>query len=79
MDVVLPKWGVSMQEGTVIAWLVEEGAAVSAGELLVEIETDKINAEVESPVDGVLTTKLVAVGERAPVGATLAIVEELGE
>ena len=75
MDVVLPKWGVSMQEGTVLAWLVEEGGSVTEGQPIVEIETDKINAEIESPADGVLATHVAQVGSTVEVGAVIAVID----
>ena len=69
----MPKWGLEMQEGTVSEWLVEEGAAVSAGDALVAVETDKIANEVESDHAGVLRRIVVPAGETRPVGALLGL------
>ena len=76
MDIELPKWGVSMQEGLIREWLVEVGAVVSEGDPILEVETDKANAEIEAPVDGVITARLVAEGERVPVGTVVATIDE---
>ena len=53
-EIVMPKLGLTMESGTVSAWLVEEGKAVKKGQALLEIETDKVTMEVEAQVDGVL-------------------------
>jgi pyruvate/2-oxoglutarate dehydrogenase complex dihydrolipoamide acyltransferase (E2) component len=76
MDIELPKWGVSMQEGLITEWLVEVGAVVSEGDPILEVETDKANAEIEAPVDGVITARLVAEGDRVPVGTVVATIDE---
>jgi pyruvate dehydrogenase E2 component (dihydrolipoamide acetyltransferase) len=75
MDVVLPKWGVTMQEGTLTEWRVDEGAAVAQGEPIADIVTDKVEAELEAPVAGVLTSKCVAAGDVVAVGEVVAIIE----
>lgn len=73
-NVILPKWGLTMEEGTVTAWRKAEGDAVAEGEVLADVETDKINNELPSPISGVVAKILVPVGEVVPVGATLAII-----
>ena len=50
----MPKWGLTMTEGTVIEWLVEEGAELDVGDEVVEVESEKINNVVEAPAAGVL-------------------------
>jgi 2-oxoglutarate dehydrogenase E2 component (dihydrolipoamide succinyltransferase) len=72
VDFQLPKLADTLEEGTVARWLKKTGERVSKGEPLVEIETDKVNSELESPVDGVLAEILVAEGETAPVGTVIA-------
>jgi pyruvate dehydrogenase E1 component alpha subunit len=68
----LPQLSISMEEGTVTAWLVEDGASVTAGEPIVEIETDKATVQVEAPASGEI--RIVA-----PAGATLAVDALLAE
>jgi pyruvate dehydrogenase E2 component (dihydrolipoamide acetyltransferase) len=76
VDVLLPKWGVTMQEATIEEWLVNEGQQVEAGQPLVRIGTDKVDTEVESPAAGVLRSIRVPEGDVAPVGAVLAVIDE---
>ncbi len=73
-NIILPKWGLTMEEGTVTAWRKQEGEAVSEGEALADVETDKINNELPSPISGIVARILVPVGEAVPVGTTLAVV-----
>ncbi len=74
--VTMPKWGLAMSEGTVVAWHTQEGAVVAAGDELMDIETTKITNVFESPVAGVLRRRVVAAGATVPVGALLAVVAE---
>ena len=78
MDVELPKLADTLVEGTVSRWLKQPGDAVRRGEPLVEIETDNVSSELESPADGVLAEVLVAAGETVPVGAVIARIEPDG-
>jgi pyruvate dehydrogenase E2 component (dihydrolipoamide acetyltransferase) len=73
--VTVPKWGLSMTEGTVVAWCANEGDQVKAGSDLVEIETPKITNIYESPASGVLR-RCAKVGETLPVGALLAVLAD---
>jgi 2-oxoglutarate dehydrogenase dihydrolipoamide succinyltransferase (E2 component) len=74
--VKMPRLGESVAEGTVGSWLKNEGDWVERDESLAEIITDKINAELPSPVAGRLTKLLVKVDETVPVGADIALIEE---
>ena len=76
MDFLLPKLADTLVEATVSRWLKRTGEKVSKGEPLVEVETDKVNSELEAPVEGVLSEILVPEGETAPVGAVLARITE---
>lgn len=67
----LPKLAVSMQEGTIVEWLVAEGAAVSVGQPIFTVESEKSSLEVESPFAGIFRP-LVALGETLPVGTPIA-------
>ena len=75
--IVLPKAGMNMVAATIVAWHKSPGERVEAGEPIVEIETDKVEMQIEAPVSGVLSEVLVGVDEDAPVGATLGLIEPL--
>ena len=75
MEVVLPKWGMTMSEATIVCWLHDEGDFVEGGEPLVEVATDKVDVAVEAPVSGRLVKRCVAVGDVVPVGALVAVLE----
>ena len=77
-DVVMPRLSDSMEEGTILKWLVEEGGEVRRGEPLVEIETDKANTVYEADADGTLLEVLAKQGETLPVGAVIARIGEAG-
>src|SRR2546425_8430573 len=74
--VKMPRLGESVAEGTVGSWLKNEGDWIERDESLAEIVTDKINAELPSPVAGRLTKILVKVDETVPVGTDIAMIEE---
>jgi pyruvate dehydrogenase E2 component (dihydrolipoamide acetyltransferase) len=74
--VLMPKGSDTMTEGKVLKWMKQEGDLVSTGESILEIETDKVNMEVEALSPGVLRKILVAAGEMVPVGQTLAVIAE---
>lgn len=70
----MPKWGIEMTEGTISAWKIAEGDAFKRGDVLCDIETDKITNEVEAEYDAVARRILVpAGGEAQPVGTLLAV------
>lgn len=79
VDVVMPRLSDSMEEGTVLKWLVEVGGEVKRGEPLVEIETDKANMTYESDTDGTLIEVLADEGDTLPVGEPIARIGEKGE
>ncbi|MCY3775948.1 MAG: dihydrolipoamide acetyltransferase family protein [Candidatus Aminicenantes bacterium] len=70
----LPKLAITMEEGTVVRWLKREGDPIAKGEPVVEIETEKANAEIESTCGGYLKRIAVKEGETAPVEAVLAYI-----
>ena len=70
---IMPKWGIEMDEGKLTEWLVEEGTSFSKGDPLVVIETDKISNEVEAEIDSKLRKKVVQSDGTYPVGALLGI------
>ena len=76
IGVELPALGESVVEGTVARWLVKEGDRVERDQPLVEITTDKVDAEIPAPVAGVIEKILVPEGQTVPVGAELARIAE---
>ena len=74
--VVLPKWGMGIEEGTVMQWLKAEGDQVCVGEPIVEIETAKATQAVDAPVSGRLTKIFLAAGATAAVNTALAEIDE---
>jgi pyruvate dehydrogenase E2 component (dihydrolipoamide acetyltransferase) len=70
-DIYMPQLGLTMTEGKVVRWLKAAGDPVRKGEPLLEIETDKVSVEVESPADGGLGPILVEAGASAPIGGML--------
>ncbi|MCG6576014.1 acetoin dehydrogenase dihydrolipoyllysine-residue acetyltransferase subunit [Pseudomonas sp. AF32] len=72
----MPKWGLSMTEGRVDAWLKEEGQAIAKGDEVMDVETDKISSSVEAPFSGVLRRQIARQDETLAVGALLGIVVE---
>jgi 2-oxoglutarate dehydrogenase E2 component (dihydrolipoamide succinyltransferase) len=75
IGVELPALGESVVEGTVARWLVKEGERVERDQPLVEITTDKVDAEIPAPATGVVEKILVAEGQTVPVGTELARIE----
>ncbi len=73
-DVILPKWGLTMEDGTVVAWHVAEGDSVRQGEVIAEVETEKIENDLEAPCDGVVAKILVAEEDTVDVGTVLAVI-----
>ena len=73
-EIIMPKMGMSMTEGRIARWLKQQGDAVTQGEELLEIETEKITSIIEAPASGTLAAVLVPEGESALVQAVLALV-----
>lgn len=72
--VEMPKMGDTMEEGKILRWIKQEGDPVKRGESLAEVETDKVNIEIESFASGVLRKILVPEGESAPIGSGIALI-----
>jgi len=77
--VVMPQLGESVHEGTISKWLVKVGDKVVEFEPMLEVDTDKVNAEVPAPVTGILREILAKEGETVQAGAEIAVVEVGGE
>jgi len=78
-EVIMPKLGLTMEEGTIIRWLKREGEEVKKGEPLFEVQTDKVVMEVEAPVSGTLGKILAHEGDTIPVVQVIAYILESGE
>lgn len=78
-EVKMPQLGLTMEEGTVTRWVKQEGDAVKAGDVILEITTDKLTSEVESEHDGTLLKIVAQEGEDIPVKGLLAYIGEAGE
>jgi len=78
-DVIMPRLSDSMEEGTVLKWLVDEGGEVKRGEPLVEIETDKANMTYEADADGTLIEVLASEGDTLAIGEVIARVGDPSE
>ncbi|HWV25396.1 MAG TPA: dihydrolipoamide acetyltransferase family protein [Thermomicrobiales bacterium] len=81
-EVIMPKMGDAMEEGTLLKWLKAVGDEVSEGDALAEIETDKVTLELEAQEDGFLTNTLVDEGAVVPIGepvATIGAQDEIGK
>src|SRR4051812_14747773 len=79
VDVVMPQMGESITEGTVSKWLKKEGDRIEKDEAILEISTDKVDAEVPSPGAGILLKINTAEGETVEVGTVVAVIGEAGE
>ena len=75
----MPRFGLTMSEGTIHKWLKGEGEAVRKGEPLLEVETDKVVMEVEAPASGVLLKILRSENETVPVGGQIGVIGADGE
>ena len=74
IKVTMPKWGLSMVQGTVSDWVVDEGEELEKGQEIVEIETDKIANVLESPSSGTLKKIVAQPGEVLPVAALIGVI-----
>jgi pyruvate dehydrogenase E2 component (dihydrolipoamide acetyltransferase) len=81
-EVIMPKMGDAMEEGTLLKWLKSPGDEVAEGDPIAEIETDKVTLEIEASEDGYLTNTLVEEGATVPIGtpvATIGSQDEVGK
>ena len=78
-EIVLPQWGMEMQDGTIVRWLKQEGDTIEEGEPIVEVETAKLQTELESTASGVLSRIVAQEGEIVPIRGVLCVIAEPGE
>ncbi|HEY8848738.1 MAG TPA: biotin/lipoyl-containing protein, partial [Thermoanaerobaculia bacterium] len=78
-EIIMPKMGDAMTEGKVVRWYKKAGEPVKKGEPLLEIETDKVNLDLEAEQDGTIGDVAVQEGQMAPVGGRLATILGAGE
>ena len=78
-NIVMPKLGESIQEGTITKWFVKEGDTIEEDDMLFEVATDKVDSEIPSPVDGVITKIMYPEDSLVPVGEILAVISMDGE
>ncbi len=79
LDVIMPALGMAQDTGLIIAWLKQPGDAVSTGDVLFEVETDKATMEVEAAGDGYLTHVSAAAGDAVPVGQVIAKISKTAD
>ena len=77
--VILPKLGLTMDEGRLIAWHKREGERVEKGEVLFEVETDKANLEIEASASGIVRRILLQAGASAPVATVIALIADTAD
>lgn len=78
-DIVMPKLGESIQEATITKWFKKAGDTIEEEDVLLEIATDKVDSEIPSPVDGIITKVLFDEGDVVPVGEIIAVVDLSGD
>ena len=78
-EVIMPKMGDAMEEGTILQWLKSEGDEVEEGDAIAEIETDKVSMELEAEDSGTLAQIIAAEGADVPVGGAIAFIQGEGE
>ncbi|GFN30873.1 2-oxoglutarate dehydrogenase complex dihydrolipoyllysine-residue succinyltransferase [Paenibacillus xylaniclasticus] len=75
-DIIVPAMGESITEGTISKWVVQEGAAVRQGDVLLELETDKVNIEIGAEADGIVTSILKKEGDTVAIGEVIGTIGE---
>ena len=78
-EVIMPKMSDAMTEGKILSWRKQVGDRVARGEVIAEIETDKVNVEIEAETAGTLSDILVPAGQLAPVGGVIAHIHGVGD
>jgi pyruvate dehydrogenase E2 component (dihydrolipoamide acetyltransferase) len=79
VEVIMPKMGDGMEEGTLVDWTVQEGAKVKSGDIIGNIQTDKATVELPAPSSGVFAGALIKAGDTVPVGQAIGAILKEGE
>ncbi|PPR22804.1 MAG: Dihydrolipoyllysine-residue acetyltransferase component of acetoin cleaving system [Alphaproteobacteria bacterium MarineAlpha10_Bin1] len=74
--ICMPKWGLSMKEGTVAAWLMDEGDEISPGDEVMDVDTEKISSAVEASENGILRRQIASEGDTLSVGDLLGVLAD---
>lgn len=75
VKILLPQWGMGMEEGMIIEWIVRLGDQVDQGDIVAIVETAKVEGDLEAPASGVIDEIVVPAGETVTVGSLLAVIE----
>jgi pyruvate/2-oxoglutarate dehydrogenase complex dihydrolipoamide acyltransferase (E2) component len=75
VNVIMPKQGLQMEEGTILKWTVREGETVNANQKIAEVETDKTAIDIFAPVGGIITVICFGAGTTVPVSETIAVID----
>lgn len=75
-DIVVPQWGLTMDDAVFVGWLKQVGDPVAEGEAIAEIETDKTTADLPSPAAGVLAATAVAAGDEVVPGQVVGRIDD---
>ncbi|MFC2012941.1 biotin/lipoyl-containing protein [Chloroflexota bacterium] len=78
-EIILPRLDEGMTSGKILNWLKKEGDKVEKGDIVFELETEKVTFEVEAPTSGILNITNSKIGEEIPVGEVVAYVLQPGE
>ncbi len=78
-EVIMPKMGDAMEEGTLLRWIKSEGEEVEEGDPIAEIETDKVSMEIEAEDSGTLAQLIAEEGQEVPIGEAIAFIQGEGE
>lgn len=71
----MPKFGMTMEVGLIVEWLVNEGDTITEGDAVVVIETEKVSTELEAPATGEIVELTYEVDDEAPVGEVIGYIE----
>lgn len=74
-DIVIPKWGLTMEEAVLVEWYKAEGDSISEDEAIAEVETDKANSDIVSPESGIIRELLVEAGATVAPGQVVARID----